>query len=212
VSIVEFNCPECRKGLKLDIEDPPPGRYRVTAIVLGILSACLVVWCLIATVVSANRGRTIKSLDKQVLVLTQHEEEAQSGRDAGLTTPPVTTSRRGHGVPSRTLLDGSGDRGRPSLQREVAETVRDAVKDMQRREYSYDSIRDANSRLDPIEARARSEQKRTNRRPSEQGYSLATRKEAARRTLIQRGYSEREAQLTVESMVEMDLLPDPPRR
>jgi len=212
MSIIKLDCPQCNTGLKLDVEDPPPGRGRNITIILSILSGGLALWALIATVVSANRGRTIKSLGEQVLALTKHDEEARSGRNERLNTSSGTASYRGQSKPARAVLNGSGDRARPSLQREVAETVRDIVTDMHKRDYSDSAIRDANSRLDSIEARARSETERTNRRPGEQGYSLATRKEAARRTLIQKGYSEREAQLTVESMAEMDLLPDPPRR
>ena len=71
---------------------------------------------------------------------------------------------------------------------------------------------DLNQRLDRVEGVARSRLDKINRSPGERGYSLAVRKQAAYKTLVEQGYSPHEAQLTVDAMVEYDMLPDPPRR
>ncbi|RCS41250.1 hypothetical protein DTL42_22030 [Bremerella cremea] len=53
--------------------------------------------------------------------------------------------------------------------------------------------------------------KRINRQPGQPGYSLEARREAAKKTLMQEGFSEIEAVLNVQAMIEHGMLPDPPR-
>ncbi len=71
---------------------------------------------------------------------------------------------------------------------------------------------DLSARVDRLEQYAQDRVNGMNRRAHERGYSLATRKKAAVTTLMQQGYSRADAELTVDDMVRMNLLPDPPRR
>ena len=71
---------------------------------------------------------------------------------------------------------------------------------------------DLKARVDRLEQYARDRVNGMNRRANEHGYSLTARKKAAVTTLMQQGYSRADAELTVDDMVRMDLLPDPPRR
>jgi len=51
-----------------------------------------------------------------------------------------------------------------------------------------------------------------NRKPGQPGYPLEARREAARRTLMQQGWSAHAAQLAVKDMEADNLLPDPPQQ
>jgi hypothetical protein len=93
------------------------------------------------------------------------------------------------------------------------QTVNDVMLDVQQRDLSREAINEGIERIDSATAKLRAEMDRSiNRRHGERGYSLAVRQEAMRRTLIQLGYSPREAELTVRDMTAMGLLPDPPCR
>jgi hypothetical protein len=51
-----------------------------------------------------------------------------------------------------------------------------------------------------------------NRKPVQPGYPLEARREAARRTLVQQGWSADAAELAVKDLEADNLLPDPPRQ
>ncbi len=86
------------------------------------------------------------------------------------------------------------------LEREARERLENARIEREARDPVASLREEALRRLDAL-----------NRNPYERGYSLEIRREAARRTLVQRGYSPSEAQLTVDAMEVQGLLPDPPR-
>ncbi len=106
----------------------------------------------------------------------------------------------------------SRDKHDKHLLRELESIEREAI----RRQYGGNpasvDLDDLNQRLDRIESVARSRLDKMNRKSGERGYSLSVRKEAAYKTLVKQGYSPREAQLTVDAMVEHGMLPDPPLR
>lgn len=76
----------------------------------------------------------------------------------------------------------------------------------------HESLRDLVSDVDDLEMEVRQATSKFNRRPDQLGYTLQQRREAARRTLIDQGYSYSEAEQTVNDMEKYDLLLDPPRR
>ncbi|MDD5215022.1 MAG: hypothetical protein PHQ03_05735 [Methylococcales bacterium] len=100
-----------------------------------------------------------------------------------------------------------------SVYRKAAETNKSVIEDVIKNDYSESSVQAGRERLKSSISNIRSDMdENINRKSYESGYSLDARQEAARRILVQKGYSTREAELTVDAMTERGLLPDPPRR
>lgn len=72
-------------------------------------------------------------------------------------------------------------------------------------------INDLERRVEQTEVRFREWLDRINRRADQPGYSLPARRTAATQTLVQQGFSRREAEAAVQAMIDAEMLPDPPQ-
>ena len=78
MSIVEFNCPECKKPLRVDAEDPPLPRNKPLAqITIGVSVACcvLLLWSVVATIIASSRGSELRKVKRNI---TRFEQEAEA--------------------------------------------------------------------------------------------------------------------------------------
>lgn len=84
MSLVEFDCPECGKPLRIDVEDTKTSRQIKKPILTMFISvaAIAILWSIIATLVSTSRGRELRVANYQLhdvkKNITKLEQEAES--------------------------------------------------------------------------------------------------------------------------------------
>jgi hypothetical protein len=90
MSMIDFNCPECGNGLKLDIDDPsPPKSTRSLVIILGTVCACLALWAVVASFVAASRSNVIRTLRYQLYNAEKDTAQANHPSPTKPSTPPT---------------------------------------------------------------------------------------------------------------------------